>query len=505
MPSYSYILNSSKERCEKMARTNKFGTPATRAQPDKTNFEGAPAFSGTLKMDTMSALMTGSTCDTFYAGKESQFESFSKIFAQMAKTDPKWFAKAILFARKEGFQRAIPIYALAHLSVESTDLFKSIYADVVRNPQDAKNFLDILRSGRVRGIGRSIKSEINAQIGRLTPYDAIKYPKNVEDMINLARPKETINKSVIDYIKKGELGDNEVFNALKALPNADSMSRYMAIKDFNLPYESVTSQVGNDAMAWKALYEIAPHFNLVRNLRNFIEKGVAEKDIGERILKHKEGAMLFPFRYFQAYKAVEDISGNRDAVSLAKNALNTCIDMSVNKLPDYNGRIVVGVDSSGSMTSATTNESMSASEVANLFGTMMSKRYKAPIISFAESVKGIYTYRKGSILESARRLPNAAGGTSLASPIQMMIDKDVEMDLFLGFTDNEEWCNGRFLEAWRTYRRKYPKAQAVLVQLIPTKSFPTPPKEPGVRYVYGWSEQVLQFCFTDMEQIVNKL
>jgi len=487
-------------------RLNTFGTPIRRAQPDKLNAEGAPAFSGTLKMDVLSALMTGSTTDTFYIGKEQQFERFSDIFSKMAKEDPKWFARAIIFARKEGFQRAIPIYALAHLSVEDVRQFKSIYSSVVRNPQDAKNFLDILRSGRVRGIGRAIKSEINKHISRLTPYDAIKYPSNVEDMINLARPKETINKPIIDYIKKGEVGNEGVFNALKMLPEYNSMARYTAIKDFNLPYESVTSQVGNDAMAWKALYEIAPHFNLIRNLRNFIEKGVAENDIAERILKHKEGSMLFPFRYLQAYNVVDGIKGNSATVTMTKEALGTCIDRSVDALPDYKGKIVVGVDSSGSMTSETTTEDITASMVANLFGTMLSKRYGAPIISFAEVVRGVYTYSgSGNTLASARALPNACGGTSLAAPIDLMIDKSVECDMFIGLTDNVEWCNGTFMNSWRSYRKKYPKAQAVLVQLVPSGSYPTHPKEPGVRYVYGWSDAVLKYAFTDMEKIINTL
>jgi len=485
-------------------RKNIFGTPDPMAKADKVNNEGAPAFSGTLKMDVLSALMTGSTANTFYANRDAQFDNFSEIFAKISKEDPEWFSKAILFARREGFQRVIPIYALVHLSKEDVGRFKELYKDVVRNPQDAKNFLDILRSGRVRGIGRAIKSELNAHISRLTPYDAIKYPTNVRDMINLSRPRETTNKTIIDYIKKGDVGDNEILNGLKALKDANSSTRYMAIKDFNLPYESVTSQVGNDAMAWKALYEIAPHFNLIRNLRNFIEKGVADTDIGDRILKYKKGSMLFPFRYLSAYDAVKEIGGNRVTKGIALIALNECIQKAIDDLPDSDMKMVVGVDSSGSM-SCTTTDGMCASRVANLFSSMMSMRYGAPIISFAESVKGVFKYKQGSVIEVANALPLATGGTSLASPIDHMLQGFVKADLFIGFTDNEEWCNGTFLASWRKYRARNPNAQAVLVQLIPTMNRPTPVNEPGVRYVYGWSDSVLKYIFTDMEKLIDEI
>jgi 60 kDa SS-A/Ro ribonucleoprotein len=73
--------------------------------------------------------------------------------------------------------------------------------------------------------------------------------------------------------------------------------------------------------------------------------------------------------------------------------------------------------------------------------------------------------------------------------------------VFVGITDNEDWgygagqqCRGPFLSLWREYRAKVnPKAQAFVIQIAPYKHAVAPTGEPGVHFIYGWSDAVVRY------------
>jgi 60 kDa SS-A/Ro ribonucleoprotein len=91
------------------------------------------------------------------------------------------------------------------------------------------------------------------------------------------------------------------------------------------------------------------------------------------------------------------------------------------------------------------------------------------------------------------------GGTAVSAPISALLQERVVVDTFIGITDNIEWATDQagghgFLPTWRRYRREVaPAAQAFLITIAPYRHAVAPDGEPGVHYLYGWSEQVLGY------------
>src|SRR5690606_4080605 len=110
-------------------------------------------------------------------------------------------------------------------------------------------------------------------------------------------------------------------------------------------WETYISEHGSSAEAWN---EIAPDMGimaLIRNLRNFEEKG-AQRAIEiaiqamtgpERVRKSK----LLPFRWFQAAK---NVTSNR-----LKDAIHQALDLSLESVEPWQGKTAIFSDNSGSM------------------------------------------------------------------------------------------------------------------------------------------------------------
>ena len=80
-------------------------------------------------------------------------------------------------------------------------------------------------------------------------------------------------------------------------------------------------------------------------------------------------APLYPFRYYQAYTALQNADVRAPAV---ERWLEDAIDVAVETVPDGLGDTFVAVDLSGSMDMAlSTNSTLRLKEVGALFGSIL--------------------------------------------------------------------------------------------------------------------------------------
>jgi 60 kDa SS-A/Ro ribonucleoprotein len=102
------------------------------------------------------------------------------------------------------------------------------------------------------------------------------------------------------------------------------------------------------------------------------------------------------------------------------------------------------------------------------------------------------------------------GGTAVGAPIEYLLDRKIKVDVFIGITDNEDWdhgdddghsVRGSFLSLWRDYRRAVnPNAKAFLVTIAPYRDAVAPKGEKGVRFIYGWSDRVLEYMTLSLDE-----
>ena len=488
----------------------------TTYKPDKSNRENFPAYSRTIEEDVLSILMTGSTANIFYAKAEENIKAMLDVIGNCE--DPEFLAKATVYAREKGFTRTLPIAALVDISWRRPYLFRKIATRVCKNPKDWQTFIDIARSGVIRrGIGKALKKEMIRVLSEMSVYHAMKYPRAVNDMINIARPREDINPKVIRYIKRKEHESDEQLKYLKVLKTSENEDEIIdAINRGRLPYEVVTGSVRKmTPRIWEALLYQAPYFNLIRNLNNFGRYGVFDdldnlKYAVERITNEKliKQSKLFPFRFYIASKMLTRFKG-RDRL---KYALLHALEKSVSNVPLLKGRVAIASDVSGSMASSLTGDYsvVQCIDIVGLFTGCLVKRCETQpiVLPFDSEVREDIAedvLAQETIFDIASSF-HICGGTSLSAPVQWLIEREEPVDYFIAFTDNEEWVGRSFLEAFIEYKEEIaPNCKAYLVTLLPYRDYPVPPEMEDVYFIFGWSDAVLRYITTDPKEQLKEV
>jgi len=485
-------------------------------KPDKVNKEGFPSYKRTIEEEVLSVLTTGSTANLFYAKAEENIKEMLDVLRRCENIE--FLAKATVYARDKGFTRTLPIASLVELSRRNPSLFRKIATRVCKNPHDWQQFIDIARSKTIRrGVGSALKKRMIEALSEMSVYHAMKYPKAVEDMINIARPREDVNPILIRYIKRKEHEGDEQLEALKVVKTSENEDEIIeAIERGRLPYEVVTGSVKKmTPRIWEALLYQAPYFNLIRNLNNFFRNGVFDKkenlDYAVRRITNEKAikqSKLFPFRFYVAYRMLGDFRG----AERLKNALHIALEKSVTNIPKLNGKVAIASDVSGSMSSNLTGDYsvVQCCDLVGLFtGCLVKKCSEMPIVlPFDHDVRediASNVYEKETVMEIASCF-GAWGGTSLSAPVEWLIKKREPVDYFIAFTDNEEWVGRSFLVAFLDYKQTIaPKCKAYLVTLLPYRDSPVPPQIEDVYFIYGWSDAVLKYITTDPKEQLREV
>ena len=252
--------------------------------------------------------------------------------------------------------------------------------------------------------------------------------------------------------------------------------------------------------------EQMPYFALLRHLNTLQRAGVfAEADSISYVSKRlrdpvaAKKAKVLPFRLFMAQQMFTPITGRERRIS---DALDEALDASFKNMPDLSGRVCIAPDVSGSMSECISEKSKTSYiQIAGVFtAALMKANPDATVLPFERMVVQLSLSARDSVMTTIRTLAAVAGGgTAVSAPISYLLEHQIAVDTLIGITDNEEWAYDRwgnqgFLPVWRTYRQTVnPNAQAYLITIDPGNGRVAPEHEPGVHYIYGWSDQVVQY------------
>jgi 60 kDa SS-A/Ro ribonucleoprotein len=499
---------------------------------DQRNHEGAPAFERSLEERCVQVLMTGVFEDAFYASARTLAKEALEVLDAQGRADAVFLAQAAVYARETGYMRLAPIAGLLVLSKHDTALFKKAFPRVIRTLGDLQDFVSLARSKAVRSTGRSVRDAAARWLRAMPPYQVIKYgaagdgkgpgaPTDLRDILRLVHPKPGESGDLFRYaigrVKGGkpspelleklpaQIRAYERFKELTADPEAakkNARDALALVEKHRLPYEVVTARLASGE-AWKALARTAPFMNMLRNLNNYQKHGVfGDAELKARVLARLtdtaeiERSKLFPFRFYAAYKS---FSGDEPV----REALARAVELSVMNMPDL-GRTLVAVDESSSMGgSVSARGSMTYYDVGNLFAAACWKKSREGwLVPFAKEAMpvgegGAKVNRNDSVVTIAQAL-YTGGGTDLSAPLRWALDGRKEFDTAVFITDNESWADHLtrhrgVLDEIRAYRGRHPRARFFFLQLAPYRTAQVPMSEPGVHFVYGWSDQVLRY------------
>lgn len=225
------------------------------------NAAGGKAF----KMNPEHALaqyaFTGTLSNTFYTKAELHLE---KVLALCNECDPEFVAKTAVAARQQGYMKDMPAMLAAYLHTFHPQLLARVFDRVLDNGKMVKNFVQIVRSGRLgrRGLGSTTKNLLRAWLeGRedvQLMYDNIGGNKSgdvsLADILRLVRPNPQSKErsALYAWIRGAKVVDGE--RLVQSVRYKDRKSGEFVETDRVYSIDDLPKRV----QAWEA-YKVDPH------------------------------------------------------------------------------------------------------------------------------------------------------------------------------------------------------------------------------------------------------
>lgn len=469
----------------------------TALKPNASNQEGYPAYARSSEEQYVRTLVTNTFGNTFYADSQELLKEADELHREMAQRNPQFMAKALVFARNEGYMRLQPLYGLAILSSYRPDLFALIFLQVVKIPSDLADFLTILNGmGRGEG-GRAVKRQINRFLSGVSEYWAVKYNGrgrgySLGDAIATAHPKPAdLKQQALFRYLRGQEANLTLLPQVHALEQlkqaATEAERLHWIETGKLPHEVVTGAIKPTIAVWEALMEQMPTFALLRNLNTLERAGVLDdrynmERVAVRLADPRALAKskILPFRFATAFRQVKH--------PVLQDALRDAVELTFANLPNMDGRTAIFLDISGSMN----GEYL---QIGSVFALALYKKTQGNSLFwlFDTEVEDARPSRRDSILTQAARI-HARGGTDTGAPVRKLLAEREKVDQIVIITDEQQNSGSPFYHALQAYRRKVnPDVKAFIIDIAPYRHAMVPPNERDTFYVYGWSDTVLSY------------
>jgi len=471
------------------------------------NREGYPAFEADDKTQYTQTLLTNTFGKTYYASQRDLVKEGLELHDKMLQSDPEFMAKAAAYARNRGYMRSQPTVALAKLmGYKGTSeevqrrrgVAEKVFGKVIKTPNDLLDLFVLMESFGAVPNGRRIKRMVSSWLNeKMSEYWAIKYGTTKKGAWNMSRVIKHVHPGhnelyrYLRYRKKddkwaadiSELAQVKAFEALKGA--STDTDKVRLITEGRLPHEVATSFAGSSKVVWDAIVPQLPVFALLKNLATLERHGVL--DTNRKLIEGKltdpeviKRSRILPFRFLTASEHV--------ASAWCVDALRESLELSFENIPDVKGRTVIALDISGSM-------SGQFLRVASIFAISLMKKadLDGRLLLFDTRLEEFRVSKRDSILTQAQRI-RARGGTDTSLPVRWLLQQGEKTDNFIMITDEQQNAGTPFCDVLARYKHQVaPELKTFVVDVSPYRSYLLPTDLPDVSYIFGWSDQVLQF------------
>lgn len=411
--------------------------------PTVTTHEGGVGYALDPKFELVGLLSTGIN-NTYYEKEGEREKRLKQVIDQVAKKDPTFVAKALIYARTVMGQRTVTHLGAVNLApyLSGKDLGARFYSKRERKMNKGgiifrlDDMLEISACYMAKNPGKplsnAIKKGFKDALESADEYELAKYQMkgsavSLVDLVNLVHPKPS--KKMEPVFKKLMAGELKQFNTVEDKNTKAGQEIAAQVKSGEITKEVADAKLKEakeENYAELIRTRKIGYLALLRNLRNILKTSgntelinmACELLTDVNLIKQ---SLVFPH---QIDLALEIMLTEFNASQMVKfvTALNTAYELAIPNLTELftNGRTAVVFDSSGSMSTAIRlsdkkQGSQAALDKAVLIAATLAKGIGADIYTFATSCHGI-SYNPGdtvnTIKNNIRRSCHAGGGTS---------------------------------------------------------------------------------------------
>ena len=222
---------------------------------------------------------------------------------------------------------------------------------------------------------------------------------------SLAKKLSSLNAYQVNKYKNAEIGMKNAIRIVHANSQVinDLMNDKLKVTENLETWEQMRSR----GESWEYIFYHVNmgHMALLRNLRGaFSENHSAKlcKDWLSKLENTVISGKQFPFRYFSAYKAVEqsDIPNK----NLVLKSLEKCMDISLENMPKFKGSLIALTDNSGSAWGGKISEygDVTIAEINNLSAVIAASRSDNGYVGvFGDTLKILPVYKRNILAQTA--------------------------------------------------------------------------------------------------------
>lgn len=385
--------------------------------------------------------------DKFYESGKAGDNRFKALVQQVAQEDPAWMIRFLPWLRNEANMRTASIVGAIHAArmmlVTKRPGGRQLLASVLQRADEPGEALAFYMQEYGRNIPKPIKRGVADAASRLynefntLKYDTASHGIRFGDVLELthASPEREFQQVLFKHLIDRRHGRDEIPSSLTTLHNNAKLRERVAagghqflldsglLKGAGMTWEDALSLAGNKVpkdKLWEAMIPNMGYMALLRNLRNFDEAGVSDKTatwVGVQLASPEKVAYSrqLPMRFLSAFRSVSNVRWHV--------ALEHALQASLANIPEFPGRTLILIDTSGSMGDKMSDRSeLQRWDAAAIFGLALSQRCeKADVYSFSNRVLEFPLAKGASLLvmlEAFKRGYFQGMGTATAHAVQ---------------------------------------------------------------------------------------
>jgi hypothetical protein len=410
------------------------------------NLAGGEAYKLTDKISFVTFLLTSFVTNQFYKDEQTNISDAQNMVKNLK--DKKFAAKAAVFARNEFGMRSITHIIAGEIAklVKEEEWTKYFFNAVVRRTDDITEILSYYLNTYNKPVPNSLRKGLKMAFNKFDAYQLAKYrgegkELSLIDAVNLLHPKgNDKNSEALKKLVEGALKSKTTWN--------------VGLTEAGKTAISEEDKAQKKAQVWVDFVNKPEleYFALLRNLRNISEQAPSAVDKACQELMNEnriKKSLVLPFRYLTAYDEINNMK--------IRKAINRAVEISLNNIPKFDGKTLICLDTSGSMSGwggwTGKADNKAPGTIGSLFAAALVKTNDCDFMEFDGSARYKFLNTDDTLITLAHSTKYPGGTTNFHSIFRIA---DKAYDRIIILSDMQGWVEHRTPQhIFEDYKRKF--------------------------------------------------